>query len=63
MYKRLLTLFLAATLLVCTPALAQNDDKPVIAILRLGSNPAIQFTEDALISILQSYGFISATEE
>lgn len=56
-------------LLVCTfllvfaaPATAQDDDKPLIAIMGYGWFPSFEVTEGAIFDLLQSYGFLSAEE-
>ena len=43
-------------------AAAQDSDTPTIAILRFGATQSIGLTEDGILDVLQSYGFISADE-
>ena len=42
--------------------LAQDDDKPTIAIMGFGWFPSFEVTEGAIFDMLQSYGFVSAEE-
>ena len=49
-------------LLLPADALAQENDNPVIALLRFGSSPSFGVTEGAILDILESYGFISGDE-
>lgn len=55
----LLVLFFA---LLIPSAVAQDDDKPTVAMMGFGWFPAFEVTEGAIFDMLQSYGFISAEE-
>ena len=55
----LLVLFIA---LLIPSAVAQDDDKPTVAMMGFGWFPAFEVTEGAIFDMLQSYGFISAEE-
>ena len=60
---RILLLVCALLYLLAAPAaFAQDDDKPLIAILGYGWYPSYEVTEGAIFDMLQSYGFISADE-
>ena len=56
------SLVILALVLISVPsALAQQVDKPSIAILRFGSLPSVEITEGAILDILESYGYIIET--
>ncbi len=61
MLKKILLLVLIVLLLL-PAALAQDDDNPTIAILRFGPIASHDFTEGAVLDILESYGYISSDE-
>ena len=41
---------------------AQDDDSPTVALLRFGSMQSISLTEDGVLDVLESYGYISTEE-
>ena len=58
-----LMLVICALLMVFVPATtAQDEDKPLIAVMGYGWFPSFEVTEGAIFDMLQSYGFISAEE-
>lgn len=59
--KRLL-LITVLTWLIAPWSAAQADDKPTVAILRLGDFPSVVATESAILDALQARGFINAEE-
>jgi len=61
MRRKLMTVLLALTLL--SGAAASASDGPTVAILRFGGPPgALTITEQTVLDVLLSYGFISADE-
>lgn len=61
MFKKLL-LVTVLTGLIAPWSAAQADDKPTVAILRLGEFARIVVTEGAILDVLQARGFIDAEE-
>lgn len=61
MIRKLSLLVLIFALLIPS-AVAQDDDKPTVAMMGFGWFPAFEVTEGAIFDMLQSYGFISAEE-
>ena len=61
MIRKLSPLVLFFALLIPS-AVAQDDDKPTVAMMGFGWFPAFEVTEGAIFDMLQSYGFISAEE-
>ena len=62
MTKKLLATFLMALVLLVPPGLAQDTEKPTVAMMGFGWFPSFEVTEGAIFDLLQSYGFISAEE-
>lgn len=62
MKARLLIGLLIAALLVCAPALAHDDDKPTIGILRYGGTSLMTLAEKGILDMLQAYELINAEE-
>jgi len=60
-FKRLLLIGVFSWLIVPWSA-AQADDKPTVAILRLGDFASVVVTENAILDALQTRGFIDAEE-
>lgn len=62
---RKLTLILVLVMMMASltgGSLAQDDDRPAIAILRFGPSDALAITEGAILDVLESYGFITSEE-
>ena len=64
MMRTVLLLLATAALmsLSALPGLAQDGDRPTIAILRFGDGMAYDATEAAIMDVLQSYGLLSDEE-
>ena len=62
MLNRMLLLGALMMFALAPAALAQDDDKPKIAMMGFGWFPSFEVTEGAIFDLLQSYGFISAEE-
>ncbi len=62
MFRKTLLCLITLVLLITPAALAQDDDKPTIAILGLGDFVGIDVTEDGVLDALQTRGFINAEE-
>ena len=52
----------ALTLLSALPGMAQDADKPTVAILRFGDGLTYDATEAAVLDVLQSYGLLTEEE-
>ena len=52
----------ALTLMSVLPGLAQEEDRPTVAILRFGDGMSYDATEAAILDVLQSYGLLSEDE-
>ena len=61
MYRMMLTILLVL-LLVATPAAAQDNEAPTVAILNFGASPAYEIANTALLNVLQGYELISEEE-
>ncbi len=63
MYKKLaLIVTIMLGILMVAPALAQDDDKPTIAIMRFGWTPLNELASKGILDMLQAYQFINADE-
>ena len=62
MFRRVLLLCVLLSLALAPAAMAQDGDKPTIAMMGFGWFPSYEVTEGAIFDLLQSYGFISAEE-
>ena len=62
MKTRLCITVILLLILALPGALAQDSDKPSIAILRYGPLPSVDIIEGAILDVLESYGFISTEE-
>ena len=58
----LLPVLVALTLLSALPGMAQDEDRPTVAILRFGDGMSYDATEAAILDVLQSYGLLSDEE-
>ncbi len=62
MFRRTLLLLITLSLLVTPAALAQDDDKPTVAILRFGRMPLIDLAKRGVLDMLEAYQLINAEE-
>ena len=62
MTRKHFAVLVLALLLLVPQGLAQDDDKPTIAMMGYGWFPSFEVTEGAIFDTLQSYGFISVDE-
>ncbi len=62
MFRRTLLLLITLSLLVTPGALAQDDDKPTVAILRFGRTPLIDLAKRGVLDMLEAYRLINAEE-
>ncbi|MCY3781450.1 MAG: ABC transporter substrate binding protein [Chloroflexi bacterium] len=62
MRARTLIGLLMAVLLIAAPALAGDDDKPTVAILRYGGTPLTALAEKGILDMLEAYGLVNAEE-
>ena len=62
MYTRTLIGLLIVALLVAGPALAQDDDKLTIAILRYGGTSLTALAEKGILDMFEAYGMVNAEE-
>ena len=62
MRARTIIQVLIVALLVATPALAQDADKPTIAILRYGGTTLTALAEKGILDMFQAYGIVNADE-
>ncbi len=62
MLKTVASLFVLLTIVAAPAVIAQDQNKPTIAIMGFGWFPSFEVTESAIFDMLQSYGFISAEE-
>ncbi len=62
MRARTIIQLLIVTLLVATPALAQDAGKPTIAILRYGGTTLTALAETGILDMLEAYGIVNADE-
>ena len=61
MFKKLLLMF-SLLLLLIPASMADEDDKPVIAMLRFGPVPIFSLAQKGTVDMLEAYGFINAEE-
>ena len=62
MYTKVLIGLLTAALLIAAPALAQDDGKPTIAILRYGGTSLTALAEKGILDMFEAYGLVNAEE-
>jgi len=62
MYTRTLIGLLTVALLIAAPALAGDDGKPTIAILRYGGGALTALAEKGILDMLEAYGLATADE-
>ena len=62
MRRKLLFQLLLMALWVAAPALAQDDGKPTIAILRYGGTTLTALAEKGILDMLEAYGLVNAEE-
>ncbi len=62
MVTRTLIGLLIAALLIAAPALAGDDGKPTIAILRYGGTPLTALAEKGILDMFEAYGLVNAEE-
>ena len=62
MYTKILNGLLIAALLIAAPALAQDDGKPTIAILRYGGTSLTALAEKGILDMFEAYGWVNAEE-
>ena len=62
MYTRTLIGLLLAALLIAALALAQDDGKPTIAILRYGGTSLTALAEKGILDMFEAYGMVNAEE-
>ena len=59
MFKKLIVLVLIAVMVVApSMALAQDDDVPTVAIVRLGPLPPFEYSQQGLLDVLDAYGYV-----
>lgn len=62
MFRKILLVLIALALLMTPAALAQDADKPTIAILSFGQTPLNELTRIGILDMLEAYQFINADE-
>ena len=62
MATRTLIGLLIAALLIASPALAGDDDKPAIAMLRYGGTSLTALAEKGILDMFEAYGMVNAEE-
>ena len=62
MFKKLLLAFCSLALLLAPAVIAQEDERPTIAILRFGSHLGVNLTEIGILDSLEIYDLINADE-
>ena len=62
MFRKTLLVLIALSMLMTPLALAQDADKPTIAILRFGRTALNELTRIGILDVLQAYQFINADE-
>ena len=62
MIKTAVLLLTVASLLIASPAAAQDDDNPTVAFLKWGDSSNVALAEKAILDVLQVYGFINDNE-
>ncbi|MYE26626.1 MAG: hypothetical protein F4X87_05325, partial [Chloroflexi bacterium] len=62
MFRKTTLILIALSLLLTPAALAQDADKPTIAILRFGRTALNELTRIGILDVLQAYQFINADE-
>ena len=62
MFKTLLLICTLLSLVIGPAAIAQDAEKPTVAIMGYGWFPSFEVTEGAIFDMLQSYDFINAEE-
>jgi putative ABC transport system substrate-binding protein len=59
MFRKLIVLLFLLTLLAApVTILAQDDDVPTVAIIRLGPLPPFEFSQQGTLDVLEAYGYV-----
>ena len=62
MYTKTLVGLLIVALLISAPALAQDDEKPTIAMMIYGANVGPSLSIKGAFDVLQAYGYVNEEE-